>query len=176
MTSRSSTIAFAGAAALALSLAASPGYAQTTSTPAPPHGGFHGRHGGAGIEMMPRLLEQLKGSLNLNTSQQQMWDNAVAQGKAAREQAGANRKTVRDALQAELAKAEPDLASVAAVADGVAQQNRALHTKVRDQWLALYATFSADQKSIVRDALQTRLAKAESFRERMRARFGGTGS
>jgi Spy/CpxP family protein refolding chaperone len=186
MTSRTNTIAapaarriaLAAAAAFALSLAATSGFAQTASTTAPVHwgAGFHGRHGGAGIDMMPRVLEQIKASLNLNTSQQVMWDNAVAQGTAARDAAIANRKTVRDALQAELAKAEPDLAAVATAADGVAQQNRTLHKQVRDQWLALYATFSPEQKAIVRDALQARLAKAESFRQRMRAHFGATGS
>src|SRR5438094_7212752 len=45
----------------------------------PGHG--HGHGGGLAIE---QILASLKGQLNLNTSQQLMWDNAVAQTKAAR--------------------------------------------------------------------------------------------
>ncbi len=110
---------------------------------------MHGMHGG--FDVMPRMLERAKESLNLNTSQQTMWDAVVAQGKAAREAGRANRGSVKDALAAELAKAEPDLAAVAAAADAVEQQNRALRRQVRDQWLALYATFSPEQKAVVRD-------------------------
>jgi hypothetical protein len=44
---------------------------------------------------------------------------------------------------------------------------------VRDQWLALYATFSPEQKAVVKTLIQERLAKAESFRERMREKFRG---
>ena len=159
-------VALAATTALALSLAATAGIAQ----PAGPmmHGG-HGMHGaGAGFEqMIPHMLEQAKGSLNLNTSQQTMWDSVVAQGKAARDAGRANHQKVKDAMQAELAKAEPDLAAIAAVADGVEQQNRALRKQVRDQWLALYATFSPDQKAVVRDLLQKKIARAESFRQHM---------
>ena len=53
-------------------------------------------------------IATLKGQLNLNTSQQAMWDNAVAAGKAARASARASHQKVHDTLTAELAKAEPD--------------------------------------------------------------------
>jgi protein CpxP len=163
-------IALAAMAALALSLAATAGIAQ----PAGPmmHGG-RGMHGaGAGFEqMIPHMLEQAKASLNLNTSQQTMWDSVVAQGKAARDAGRANHQKVKDAMQAELATPEPNLAAIAAVADGVEQQNRALRKQVRDQWLALYATFSPDQKAVVRGLLQTKIARAESFHQRMLQRI-----
>jgi len=42
---------------------------------------------------------------------------------------------------------------------------------VRDQWLALYATFSPEQKAVVRDLLQRKVARAESFHQRMRERI-----
>jgi hypothetical protein len=35
-------------------------------------------------------------------------------------------------------------------------QNAAMHKQVRDGWLALYATFSPDQKAIVRDSIRAR--------------------
>ncbi len=158
-------IALATATAIALSLSATPSFAQPGGFG---HGG-HGAHGGGGIEqMIPQALQRAKASLNLNTSQQTMWDSVVAQGKAAREAGRANRQAVRDTMTAELAKAEPDLAAVAAAADAVEQQNGALRKDVRNQWLALYATFSPEQKAVVRDLLQKKVARAESFRQRIR--------
>jgi Spy/CpxP family protein refolding chaperone len=130
-------------------------------------GMHHGHHGGGDVVMS---IMRLEGQLNLNTSQQTMWDNAVAAGKAARTTARTNREKVRDTLTAELAKPEPDLAAVSAAADGVRNANAALHAQVRDAWLALYATFTPEQKGIVKNALLQRMAKMEQFREKMRAR------
>ena len=147
----------AATAALALSFVAVPASAQ-------PQGGPHGMHGGGGIEqMIPRMLEHAKTKLNLNTSQQVIWDSAVAQSKAAHEAAKANRQQVKAALKAELAKPEPDLAAVLAVADSVEQQNRAQRIAVRNEWLRLYAALTPDQKSVAKDMLQKRLDRAESL-------------
>ena len=158
---RQLAIAAAVAATLAVaagSVAAQPGHGMK-------HGGFD--------QMVPQLLVKAKESLNLNTSQQLMWDNAVAATKAARETGRTNRGQVKAALEAEIAKAEPDLAALSATADAVEQQNRTLRHQVRAQWLALYATFTPEQKAVVRTLLQERLARAESFRERMREKFRG---
>ena len=133
--------------------------------------GRHGAHGGGIEQMIPRALERAKPSLNLDPSQLAMWDSVVAQGEAARQAGWANLQTARDALTTELAKAEPDLAAVAAAADGVEQQNRALRRQVRDQWLALYATFTPEQKAVVRGVLQRKVARAEAFRQKIRERL-----
>ena len=140
---------------------------------AQPVGGGPGMHGGgAPFEMMiPRMLEKSKAALNLNTSQQLQWDAVVAQGKTARESGRANRQQVKTALTTELAKAEPDLAAVAAAGDAAADQARAQRIAIRNEWLALYATFSADQKAVVKDGIQKHMARAESFREKMREHF-----
>src|SRR3954464_15211327 len=100
--------------------------------------GPHGHHGGDVAFGIPAL----KGQLNLNTSQQTMWDNAVAQTKAARDTGRANMQKIKDAMTAELAKAEPHLAAVAAIADDVQAGNTALRKQVRNAWLSVYATFS----------------------------------
>lgn len=170
MAPKARRIALAATTALALSLAATAGIAQPAGGMMRGGPGMHG--GGAGIEqMIPRMLEQAKASLNLNTSQQTQWDSVVAQGKAARDAARANHQKAHAALQVELAKAEPDLAAVAAAADSVEQDNRALRKQVRDQWLALYATFSPEQKAVVRDLLQKKVARAEAFHQRMLERI-----
>jgi Spy/CpxP family protein refolding chaperone len=124
----------------------------------------HGHYGGGGDVAM--AIAALKGQLNLNTSQQQMWDNAVAASKAARETGRANFGRLQAALAAELAKAEPDLAAVAAVGDDVQAKNLALRHQTRDAWLAIYSTFSPDQKAIVRDALAKRIARMQRMMER----------
>ncbi|HSV20782.1 MAG TPA: periplasmic heavy metal sensor [Casimicrobiaceae bacterium] len=128
----------------------------------PAHFG-HGGHAGGDVAL---AIAALKGQLNLNTSQQQMWDNAAASMRAAHQSARANMQQVHATLAAELAKAEPDLAAVAAAGDDARARNAALHRQVRDSWLALYATFTPDQKAIVRDALSRRLARMEQIRQR----------
>jgi len=133
----------------------------------PAHPG-HGRHGD-----FTMAIAALKGQLNLNTSQLAMWDNAVAQSKAARESSRANFGKIKTALNTELAKAEPDLAAVAAASDDVQVANSALRKQVRNTWLTLYATFTPDQKAVVREALKQRVARMESFRQKMRERHGG---
>jgi hypothetical protein len=104
-----------------------------------------------------------------------MWDSAVAATRQARDAGRAEMQRVHDAMQAELAKAEPDLAAMAVIADSAHAQGQALRKQVRDQWLALYATFSPAQKAVVRDALVQRMQRHEQMRERMRQRFGGQG-
>jgi Spy/CpxP family protein refolding chaperone len=124
----------------------------------------HGPRGGGDILMS---IAALKGQLNLNTSQQAMWDNAVAAGKAARQSARGNMQKVHDTLTTELAKAEPDLAAVAAASDSVQSANAAAHQQVRSAWLNLYNTFTPDQKAVVKASLQKRVAKMEQMREKM---------
>ncbi len=137
-----------------------------SAQPGGPHG--HGPGPGFGIE---QVLAQLQDKLALNTSQQLMWDNAVAQGKAAREAGRSTRQSVHDLLKAELTKAEPDFAAVAAAADAAQANGQAVRKQVRDEWLKLYATFTPAQKAVVRDAVQARVARMENFREKMKARM-----
>ena len=116
------------------------------------------------------MIAALKDKLSLNTSQQLQWENAAAQTKSARDAARATFAQLKTATQAELAKAEPDLAALAAQADAIHAQNAATRKAVRDTWLALYATFTPEQKAIVRDAIVARLARMEQFRAHMMQR------
>lgn len=141
------------ASALALGLGATTSWAQP--------GGPGGPHGG---DPLAQVIEQYKSQLALNSSQQQMWDGAVALTKQARETGRGYRQEVHTAMQAELSKAEPDLAAVAAIADEAHAKGQALHRQVRDEWLKLYATFTPAQKTIVRDALQARMQRFGEMR------------
>jgi len=134
-----------------------------------PHGfGPGGPHGaGAGDQMIGNLIERAKTQLNLNAFQQKLFETAVADAKLAREAARTRHQQVKDALQLQLGSADPDLAAVAKIADAVEQQNRDARRQIRDEWLNLYSQFNADQKAIVRDMLQKRMAHAETFRQKM---------
>ncbi len=134
---------------------------------AQPHGGHHGHHGGGEIAI-GQLIAHAKDKLSLNTMQQGMFDTAIAHSKAAHENGRALHDKVKATLSAELAKAEPDLAAVASAADAASDQARAQRVAVRNEWLALYATFSPAQKAVVKDTLQQHVAKMETFREKMR--------
>jgi periplasmic protein CpxP/Spy len=163
------------AAAALLAMAAQGALAQPGGGPG--HGPGHGPGGGFAIE---NVLASLKGQLSLDTSQQAKWDAVVAQSKAARDTGRANMEKVREALNAELAGSAPDFAAVATLADAAQASNQALRKQVRDQWLALYASFTPAQKVVVRDAVKARMGRMESmrekFRERMQSRSPGAGS
>jgi len=167
MTTRHTFRGITGIAAVAMATALGTGGAL-----AQPPGGPHGPGGPGGADaMIGHLIAKARAELKLNTMQQEMFDKAVVGSKAAHQAGRASHQKVRDTLQAELAKGEPDLNAVAAAADAAMDQGRALRQAVRNEWLALYGTFSAEQKLVVRDLLQQRLARGESFRQRMRERM-----
>ncbi|HWZ70495.1 MAG TPA: periplasmic heavy metal sensor [Casimicrobiaceae bacterium] len=120
---------------------------------------------GHGMHDPLAVLQRIQAQLNLNTSQQQQWDAAVAQSKATHQAMRANFQQLKTATQAELAKADPDLAALATLSDQVQQQNIAQRKQARAAWLALYATFSADQKTTVKDAINAKIARMEAFRQ-----------
>lgn len=160
----------AAAAALALAFGGS-----AVAQPAGGHGAPHAMMGDGADGMLGHLIAHAQTQLKLNTSQSGMFDAAVAQSKAARDTSRTLHQQVKDALTAELAKPEPDLAKVAAVADGAQQQGITLRHQVRDSWLQLYATFSPEQKAVVRDLMQQHLARMESFRQKMKDRVFSAG-
>ena len=129
---------------------------------------------GHGMHDPISVLQRIQAKLNLNTSQQQQFDAAVAQSKTVHDAIRANFQQLKAATQTELAKAEPDLAALAALADQVQQQNIAQRKQARAAWLALYATFSAEQKATVRDAINARMARMDAFRQRMQDRHPGS--
>jgi phosphoenolpyruvate-protein kinase (PTS system EI component) len=128
---------------------------------------------GRGMHDPLAVPQEIQAKLNLNTSQQQQWDAAVAQSKAAHDAIRANFQQLKTATQAELAKSDPDLAALASLSDQLQQQNVAQRKQARAAWLALYGTFSADQKTTVKDAINARMARMDAFRQRMQNRLSG---
>lgn len=168
-TPRRTPLALAAALFLASTMAvAAPGGPGGPGGPGPRGG--PGGPGGPG--MVEQVIEGLKDKLALDGAQQSLFDAARAQTVAARDSMLANRNGVRAKVQAELAKAEPDLAAIASTFEGVEEQGRALRRQARDQWLKVYASLRADQKAIVRDELKARFDRMESMHERMKERRG----
>ena len=173
------------AAALASALAFALGSAAVLAQPGPgagfgpgPGAGYGYGHGAGpmghrGGGDVAQVIQHLKDKLALNTSQQQMWDSAAAASRQARQDGRALMQTVHDAMAAELAKAEPDLARMAAIADDAQAKGQALRKQVRSEWLRLYDTFTPQQKGVVRDALLARMERHERMRERFQQRLGG---
>ena len=118
--------------------------------------------------MIGQLIAHAKDKLNLNTMQQQQFDTAVAHSKAAWQSGRALHDNVKATLQAELAKPEPDLAAVAAAADAAADQARAATQRHPRRVAFALRDVHADQKAVVRDLLKQRVARMESFHEKMR--------
>ena len=116
------------------------------------------------------MLAALKNKLTLDTSQQTAWNTAFAQSLAAREAARSGHVRLRDAMQAELTKAEPDLPRIAALADDVQANTQAARRQARGEWLKLYATFAPDQKMVVRDLAKMRMERVARFAEHRRER------
>lgn len=129
-----------------------------------------GRQGPGDVPFGWQVFEAAKAKLDLDNAQLRLFDQARAEARAAREAARANRQGVRDAMRAELAKAEPDLAAVARIADGAEARNRALRDQARDRWLRLYASLSAAQKATIRDALAAAMERSETARGEARER------
>jgi Spy/CpxP family protein refolding chaperone len=163
-------VATTTAAVLALALGT---VASTAAFGGPAAPGGRGPQGPGGEPLGPQVIESIKARLNLDTAQLQQFDQALAMSKAAREGARADRLKLREALRAELAKPEPDLAAVARIADAEQARNQAVRNQVRDRWLRLYATFSPEQKAVVREALVARMSRGDAVREQLRERLGG---
>ena len=125
-----------------------------------------------GGDPLIHAITAFKTQLNLNSSQQALWDAAVTATSAARDAAIQRRQTVRQVANEEVATAAPNLPRIAAASDQVQDANTAARRQVRDQWLAVYNTFTAEQKAIVKTGIQRHMSRMEGFRERMRERFG----
>ena len=138
-------------------------------------GHHHGHHRGSPGLDVERVIAHAKERLALDSSQQLLWDNAVAAIMAAREAGQAERQRLHAAARAELAKVEPDLAALAATMDQARSAGQAVRTQVRNEWLKLYGTFSPAQKQVVRDELNRRLDRMERFGEKMKERSGNRG-
>ena len=115
--------------------------------------------------MMGRLAK-LHDQLKLTPEQDGLWRQAEAKTRDSMKQMREAHGKMHEALKRELAKSEPDFAAVAAISDEGEEQRLQARHEMRDLWLKVYAGLSPEQKTMVRDFMRERLAKAERFREK----------
>ena len=142
--------------------------------PAPRSRSRHHGHGGPGGGDFVMGIAALKAQLNLNTSQQAMWDNAVAAGKAARDSARAN--------HAEGARRADGRAREARAGSRRGRRGRRQRAErehrgraaagPRRMAHALRHVHAGPEGRRARTALQQRVARMEQFREKMQQRRG----
>ena len=121
--------------------------------------------------MIGPRLERFAAELRLTPEQRQQWDAQMQKSKAQFEAMRKARAEMHAAVKAELARAEPDLAALAARGDAMRDQGRAAHKEIRDGWLRLYATFNAEQKAAVKKRMLAHFARMERLRDRMHHRI-----
>jgi hypothetical protein len=118
----------------------------------------------------PRV-ERLATELKLSAEQRAQWDAQVQKSKSLFEAMKKARADMHQIIKTELAKAEPDLAALAAKADEARDKGRAAHRELRDGWLKLYAGFSAEQKAVVKKRFLAHLERFDRMRDRMHDRM-----
>lgn len=112
-------------------------------------------------------LQAIHDKLNLDAAQEKAWQGLAQKTRSMREMGRNEHGEMMARLKQELDKEAPDFAALAAKSDQSIDQRTAERRHVRDEWLKLYETLSPAQKTIVRDEMKSRLAKADKRRERM---------
>lgn len=120
-------------------------------------GAWHGH----GQDAMDGMFAKLHDQLQLNTEQEQAWQTIQAQSRALRQERKAGFTAIRQAMQQELAKPEPDLARIAQLRDQYREKNMQAEKALEQQKLSLYAGMTSQQKNLVGQALRARMAKME---------------
>ena len=120
-----------------------------------------------------QALAALKGQLNLNTSQQVMWDNAVAQSKAARETGRANFGQCAGRAEPSSRRPSPTSRPSPRRPTSVQAANAALRKQVRSQWLSAVRDVQPGAEGRRAGRARERVARMESFREKMKERRAG---
>ena len=154
------TISLAGPAASAVAAPAPFGNpAVASALPAP------GQFGSMLADRLLANLESMKDEINLTPAQQFQLGNCLTQTKTLRTAAQGAAAIMKQTIDAELAKPQPDLALIAATSDAMQAQMIAARQAVRAEWLTLYAMLSPEQQTIVGARLEKAWLRLESVFE-----------
>jgi Spy/CpxP family protein refolding chaperone len=119
------------------------------------------------------MEDMIRDALRLTPEQQKAWQEIRARQEAQRKARRRSWSEVRQVLEAELAKPEPDLARVANVRDALMERNLKARKEIEAMRLKLYASLSPEQKAVVRDFLKLRLARGGHRRGHGRGEWHG---
>jgi LTXXQ motif family protein len=119
---------------------------------------MQGMHGGAqhGEAHFAKRMEMLKSQLNLNASQEAQFNVARDASKKAIEAGRAARMNARSAAQAELNKADPDLANLLLQRESVKEANAVQRKAALNEWAKFLGLLTTEQKAIVKSQLLDR--------------------
>jgi hypothetical protein len=114
---------------------------------------------------MHHAISDLEADLALSPPQRTQFTRALARTEEVAQQIQSNREKLLAATRTELEKEVPDLAALADQRDDAALSHLALRQSARAEWLKLYGMLDPGQVAVVRQRLQTVLAKVEVLRE-----------
>jgi LTXXQ motif family protein len=122
------------------------------------HGG-RGGHGGHGEAHIAQRMEMLKAKLNLNATQEAQYNVARDATKAAMDAGRAARLAARTSAQAELNKADPDLASLLLQRETVKDANASQRKAALNEWAKFLGLLTTEQKAMVKSQLLNRMQR-----------------
>jgi hypothetical protein len=128
-------------------------------------------HPGPGLGLA--TLVEIEGALNLSAAQKAQFDIATAATRDAFGAAHARHEHMKAVVDAEMAKARPDLAALANLQESEMEAGRAVHVATRGEWLKLYNMLDDTQAAVVKAFLQERLMRLDTIRENPDARGSG---
>ncbi|MGL4231193.1 MAG: Spy/CpxP family protein refolding chaperone [Casimicrobium sp.] len=116
----------------------------------------HKMHAGQGEAHFAQRMEMLKSKLNLNATQEAQFNTAREATKAAMEAGRSARVNARTMAQAELQKADPDLANLLLQRESVKEANAVQRKAALNEWAKFLGLLTTEQKSIVKSQLINR--------------------
>ena len=137
-------------------LSVSTAYAAAGDTPPP---GGHAHHGGA---MMQHNLDKIHSQLNLNASQEQLWQTALSTMKADRQQERALHKQAKQQMESLMQAPVLDMHALQAQHEQTQSQSQQLRSHTQAAWLTVYDALDQTQKATASSALKAqwqRMAK-----------------
>ncbi|MDX3906630.1 MAG: hypothetical protein QHC78_13160 [Pigmentiphaga sp.] len=135
------------------------------------HHGHHRHMGPRGFDhgaAPMAMLGHLKSKLELNASQQKLWDAAQGLSREAGKAMRAQRQEGFKALRAQVDAGPLDLRALTAKHEADREALKPKLDAARDAWIVAYESLDAKQKQIVTDVVKKRLERGERKREHRR--------
>ena len=126
------------------------------------------RHSHHWKEHAAKHWEKLKADLKLNPAQEFAWQQIADRRAAMHKERHGDRAQLREAMEQELAKAEPDFTRIVRQKQELEEKGLHARNEVRDMQLKLYSSFNAEQKAVIRDAMKARMERMEQWRDKKR--------
>jgi Spy/CpxP family protein refolding chaperone len=114
---------------------------------------------GRGEAHFAKRMEMLKSKLNLNATQEAQFSVARDATKAAMEAGRSARVQARAAAQAELGKADPDLAGLLVQRETVKEANAPQRKAALNEWAKFLGLLTTEQKAVVKSQLIDRMQR-----------------